>query len=367
LLTPNTFACLQQGGVTTGARLGRFLHGRYSVTVIGLDPSGAEVGRATTAFEVHAGNNVVAVDVPIPPQGSASLLWTFAGKSCAAAGVTAVQLDVDGLLVTDANGSFNHPCTQAGVEGVQVAGLAPGQHLFDVVGLSGSTPAYFLQDIAAVVVDKQDTAVPVNLTQGPVPAPIADVFWGFAGGALGAMTCAEAKVDTVRLYLDPAPNGSGGTLVAEYPCTNSGVDGIAVSGMPSGIHYFAAVGLRASQIQYASRHRWSAQLLPGLHAAVDVDAQATGSGRGDATLFWDFSPAPACQGSIHWTVTDPVGNVSVSMTTPCSQPSYPLPNALSGLWRFDGDATVNGSPVSSHVFFGVPNQASANWTIQFSK
>jgi hypothetical protein len=371
LLTPSDFACKEPGGIVTGAQLGRFLYGNYSITVIGYDAAGAEVGRASQSFTVHSGKNVVDVDVPLPPEGSVTLTWDFAGQNCAQAGISSVRVDTDGFIIFNQNGAIDLPCTEAGVDGIHLSGMTPGPHVFDVVALRGSTPSFYLQDVTATVVASQDTPLPVSLQAGPVPAPIADVYWSFAGGIYGGMFCDEAQVDTVRLYLDPAGNGSGGTLVGEFPCTQNQVDGVSVTNLSVGTHTFAATGLRSGRIVYQSlRSAGNQFFVAGLHASVDLNVDAIGSGTGSATLQWDFSAVGgACQGTINWKLIDPTGGTQSGTASCSSSTGLLVPSgSIAGVWEIAASATASGSPVSAVFLFGVPNAASAPpVAISFSK
>jgi hypothetical protein len=370
LLTPSDYACQEPGGIVTGAQLGRFLYGNYSITVIGYDAGGAEVGRASQSFTVHSGDNVVTVDVPLPPQGSVTLTWDFAGQGCAQAGITSVSVDADGFLVLNENGGIQLPCSQSGVAGVQIFGLSPGSHFFDVVAMRGSTPAFYLQDISAAVADGQDTPVGASLQPGPVPGPIADVFWSFAGGVFGGMFCDEAQVDTVRLFLDPAGNGSGGTLVGDFPCTQNQVDGVSLTNVSAGNHTFAATGFRSGRIVYQTARSAGNQFVAGLHGTVDLNVDAVGAGTGSATLQWDFSAVGgACQGTINWKLTDPTGGTQSGTAGCTSSTGLLVPTgSIAGVWEIDATATAGGSAVRASFLFAVPNAASAPpVAISFSK
>src|SRR5207237_10579281 len=130
-LKPSDYSCLDsRGNVTTGAHLGNFLVGDYHVTVIGLDASGAEILRGTRTAHVARGNNLVEVDIG----GSVTLRWTFGGVGCAQAGVSVVNLSVDGSVVTAAASNPHIPCTKAAQDGAQIVPLPPRAPSFHLVG-----------------------------------------------------------------------------------------------------------------------------------------------------------------------------------------------------------------------------------------
>jgi hypothetical protein len=274
LLNPSDFSCIdpRSGGVTFGADLGNFLLGQYTVTVIGLDATGAEVVEATRTVSVVRGKNVVQVDAG----GAITLQWTFNGLTCAQAGVRSMNLSVDGSVITDGFGHPDIPCTQSGQDAAQIAPLVAGAHSFDLVGLLGDgTPAYVAFGVPLSVQDGQDAAFAIDLDPA-APAGItgADLSFSFGSG----LTCTSAGLDTVRIFVDPNPDGTRGpnTVVLDVACT-PGVTGAVVSPLDPGIHSFAVLGIRGSQLLYATRNPPSALIEPGLETPIDVNAPAVGT------------------------------------------------------------------------------------------
>jgi hypothetical protein len=369
LLNPNQFSCdLGGGSIAGGAHLlGSFLAGPYTLTVSGLNANGTLLYQTTQDITIQRGANVVPIDVQAVAPGSISLDWTFGGLSCASAGVTSVRMSVDGALIKDQSGSVDVACTAGGIDGTSISPLSPGTHTIYLVGVRGGQPAYWQQNLQVSVVSGSDTNVRVDLPPAQPTSGIADVSWdalasggGFALGMQGAMTCDEAQVDVVTLALDPKPDGTGGTPVAQLACDNNGVEGTLIStGISAGPHTFAMSGLRGSTLVYQTTHPASAQFVAGLVSNVDVDADPVGSALGSATLRWDFGGA-ACPGSVSYTLTDPSGTKQ-SGTAPCGDLS--LPNVASGLWAVDATAGA----FQTSLLFAVPNQSSALWKIPFSQ
>ena len=238
-------------------------------------------------------------------------------------------------------------------------------------GRSGRAAASFItkRGGSVRVVDRADTKVHVNLQPAQPTFATADVSWdalasgGFALGKLGALTCAEAQVDVVRIALDPNLDGTGGTFAGEVACDTGGVEGAQVSPIPAGIHTFAISGIRntaaGQTLVYQTKHPASARFELGLLSNVDVDADPVGSALGSAMLNWDFGGA-ACPGTVTYTLTDPSGTKK-SATASCQGLS--LSPATSGLWGVDATAGA----FQAHILFAVPNQASASWKIPFSR
>src|SRR5712691_3778507 len=121
VLSPDKFTCAEAG---KGAYLGRYLIGRYTLTVSGLDASSSVIYQTSVQVDVRRGGTEVAVDAaPSTTNGSATLHWTFDGKSCAAAGVTVINASVDNQVLTDVNNNADLPCTNGGKDGISVAPL----------------------------------------------------------------------------------------------------------------------------------------------------------------------------------------------------------------------------------------------------
>ena len=376
LLTPNQFSCFNSdGSINAGADLGSFLFATYDLTVTGLSVDGAILYQSSQQFTVR-GDTVV--DIDVQPTGSIALDWTFAGQSCAQAGVTSVRISLDGQFVTDQSGILDLPCSSRGIDGTSISPLTPGTHSLYLVGILAGQPSYWLKDLHVSVTQSSTTSVQANLPSSQRTSALADVSWdalasggGFALGKLGAMTCDEAQVDVVALTLDPNPDGSGGTLLAQLPCNSNGVEGVVISTIPApGTHTFALSGFRNTiggpTVLYRTLHPAAGVRFElGLVSNVDVDADALGSALGSAVLTWDFGGA-ACPGSFAYTLTDPSGSPQTG-TAPCSGlpaiPEGPPTNVESGLWGFDATAGA----FKTHILFAVPNQSSASWKIPFSR
>src|SRR5438552_7970963 len=175
VLSPNQFTCSQP---VTGVNLAAFLIGPYTVTVTGFDADGNVIYQTTQGIQVRNSRdtNVFVIDAA-PTTGTATLHWTFGGKSCAAAGVSGVQISVDDKVITDAGG---FPCSNPNDAGVLVDGstigpLSPGNHTF-ALAAHGSNGAYYAVDNVAIsVVAGADTAVSVNVPVATASTASADV------------------------------------------------------------------------------------------------------------------------------------------------------------------------------------------------
>jgi hypothetical protein len=267
VLSPDKFTCAEAG---KGAYLGRYLIGRYTLTVSGLDASSSVIYQTSVQVDVRRGGTEVAVDAaPSTTTGSATLHWTFDGKSCAAAGVTVINASVDNQVLTDVNNNADLPCSQAGVDGVTVEPLSPGQHSFDLVGKVAGTIKYALNGFTVNVIVGQNTSASPNLLPAAPTTASANLTWAFNG-----MSCAAANVDHVQIRFDPLPDGSGGLDSGTVVCNTGGVDGAAVDGVPEGTHSFAITGIRLGHIVYFTHHPPSTIFRVGLISDLFVPAES---------------------------------------------------------------------------------------------
>jgi hypothetical protein len=267
VLTPDRFTCAEAG---QGASLGTYLLGRYNLTVQGLDAASRVIYQSTVQVDVKRGGTRIALDVaPATSDGSATLHWTFDGKSCAAAGVTLINASVDNQVLTDDKNNPDLPCSQAGVDGVIVEPLSPGQHSFDLVGKASGTIKYALNGFAVTIAAGQNTSAAPNLRPAAPTTASANLTWAFDG-----KTCAAANVDQVRIFFDPRPDGSGGLDAGTVPCSSGGVNGAAVDAVPEGTHSFAITGIRAGHIVYFTHRPPSTMFRIGLISDLFVPAES---------------------------------------------------------------------------------------------
>src|SRR5205823_148173 len=104
-----------------------------------------------------------------------------------------------------------------------------GTYTLTVTGFDADGTSIF-QGSKTFTVDR-DVDVNIDLQRQASTVATADVSWdafnpsgrsGFAPGANGAMTCAEAQVDTVRIFVD-------GRSAGDVPCGTNDVEGALVS------------------------------------------------------------------------------------------------------------------------------------------
>jgi hypothetical protein len=272
VLQPNQFTCAQAG---TGAALGDFLTGSYTVTVTGFDADGNVLYQTTQGINVrHGVNNVFTIDAA-PTTGTATLHWTFGGKSCAAAGVTAVQISVDNTVITDTGGfPCSSPGTSGPVDGSTIGPLTPGNHTFGLAAHASNGAYYAIDNVAISVTAGNDTPASLDVPVATPTTASADLRWTFGSN----LNCAQAGVDHIYVYFDPPATGSWGNSIADTPCAGVGgapVTELSIVDVPDGQHSFAIRGTRSNQLIYYTHHPVQTQFAAPFTTAVDVTAEPT--------------------------------------------------------------------------------------------
>lgn len=255
VLTPNQFTCAQ---ASLGADLGTYLVGDYQITISGFDAGGALAYQTIQTIQVRrGGKQTFPIDVPQVAQttGQVTLHWTFGGKSCAAAGISVVRASVDNQVLLDANNNADLPCSQGGIDGSTVSPLVAGSHSFDLVGVDSSGHAkYALNGYGVTVVAGQNVVVSPDLMPAAPTTASANLKWSFDTNK----SCAAAGVTQVQIFIDPAPDGTGGTAVVAsggtVPCDTAGTDGASVDGISPGYHTFAIYGINNNVLLYRTHH-----------------------------------------------------------------------------------------------------------------
>ena len=249
VLTPNKFTCDEAG---QGAALGDFLIGTYTVTVTGFDSGDNVIYQTVQDIRVrNGGANRFTIDAA-PTTGTATLDWTFGGKGCAAAGVTNVDISVDGKLITQSPGFACASPDPTGklVDGSTIGPLTPGAHTFGLAAYGSGGAYYSIDGVQIQIVAGQDTETPIDVPPAAPTTASADVSWKFEPGD---MTCAAAGVDHIWVVFDPNADGSGGTVVGDTACAGMGgapVTEMSIVDVPDGKHSFAVRGTKNNTLLY---------------------------------------------------------------------------------------------------------------------
>ncbi len=274
-LQPDHYTCAEAGG---GANLGSYLDGSYQLTVSGFDSSGNLTHQVTQTLDVRGGGRrSFNVDVPqvASTTGDLTLQWTFAGKTCAQAGIAVVHISVENQVITDAGNNPDLPCNSAGVEGTTISPFTPGLYTVDLMGVDGTGATVYAASapFTVTVVAGQNALYNVDLVAHVSTDAVANLIWTFDG-----KSCAAAGVDQVTIFVDPDSQGNGGTNAGTVPCNSLGTDGASVSPLSGGPHSFAIYGSRlvggTPSLLYRTHQPLAWQFAVGLTTDVQVSAES---------------------------------------------------------------------------------------------
>jgi len=383
----NQFACGSGSSLATGVDLGRFLTGRYEIVITGFDANQNPTYLLDTEIDVVASQNPNVFDLDVPlfaaqpgGEGELTLLWTFDGKSCAQAGVSTVNVKLDGTLVTDDNGNADLPCTEGAVDGVTIGPVDSGTHTVTVTA-TGSDQTNYSVSLSANVADQEETQLAAALVSSNSSSgtATAELSWSFAG-----MSCAQAQVDSVHVLVD-------GTDTGAVACTTSGVDGASVAGVSAGAHTISIQAIRgtggSAQLVYATAGAGtSATFVAGTTTHLIVSAAASSPGVGGVTLSLAFPQGgPDCTATtgsgtpVTYTLTSPSGTAQTPATFTCGGAAGSATLSIcdpgtagcggdnaglaAGVWTIS--ATAAGYSASSTAF-AVPNDAVGTGTVTFT-
>ncbi|HUJ26806.1 MAG TPA: hypothetical protein VLW85_12355 [Myxococcales bacterium] len=279
VLTPDSFTCTGPGNASQGVDLGAYLTGDYQITISGYDSGNNLEYQVTETLQVRrGGTNSFDIDVPQVAQttGDVTLSWTFNGQTCAQAGITTVHVSADNQVILGTDDSPDLPCTASNsVDGATIGPFPAGEHSFDLVGLdSGGTARYALNGFQLTVVAGQNTPGSPDLMPASPTTAEADLTWTFSASGSAPMSCTQAGVTTVQIFLDPDANGNGGTDQGTFACHNGTVDGISLSPMPTGTHSFAILGSAGGHLLFRTHQPASSYFAIGFISDVAVSAES---------------------------------------------------------------------------------------------
>lgn len=274
VLDRNQFTCGAPDHASQGVGIGDFLTGPYRVTITGLDADGNVIYQGTQTIQVHGGqNNVFTIDAA-PTTGTATLHWTWGGRSCAAAGVTSVQISVDDQVIT---GQAGFPCTSSGpngapIDGTTIGPLGPGNHTVGLAANGSGNTYYAVEGATVSVTVGQDSAYDIDVPAATPTTASADVRWTFSTTSATGLNCSQVGVDHIYLYFD-----NGAAPIADTACTGiSGpVSEMSIVDVPDGQHTFAIHGTRGGQLVYYTHHPVQTLFQAPFTTAVDVTAEPT--------------------------------------------------------------------------------------------
>ncbi len=209
---------------------------------------------------------------------SVTLLWNFAGATCAQAGVSTVTVSMPGVTLAN-NGVF--PCSFSGTDGVALVGITPGTYPTRLEGRDASGAVSF-RTTQGLTVALQDLFQTVRLDPLAATGP-GDLLvrWRFPPLSVAtAPTCAQATIAKVKVAVN------GGTA-REVDCS---------TGEPSG------AGLRLPNLSGTVSLAVTAADSTGFVYFAKTDQVPVPAGASTPVtvlLDWDVGSLPT-----KWTFTD---------------------------------------------------------------
>ena len=199
-----------------------------------------------------------------PSRGHLVVDWTFAGVSCANAGVANIGIDITNEVLTP--NTFT--CQQASV-GVDLGSYLVGDYQLTITGYdAGGTVTHQQTQTLAVHGGENQYSIDVPAITGN-----ASISWTFDG-----KSCATAGVDTVTIFVDPDAHGIPGFNAGTVACTTLGTDGASIEALAPGSHTFAIFGWRTlstgPQLLYRTHSPPSYLIEAGKTANVFVSAES---------------------------------------------------------------------------------------------
>jgi hypothetical protein len=206
-----------------------------------------------------------------PSRSDLIIDWTFEGKPCADVGVVDIQFAIANEVL-----SPDHFTCQQAAAGVDLGSFLVGDYQLTITGSDGvGTPTH--QVVQTLQVrgrsgGRDEIAVDVPRVKDSTTA---DLTWTFSPGP----DCATANVQQVTIYVDPNPDGTGGTNAGTVACSTMGTQGASIAPLTPGTHTFAIVGLRSLTNGLTPVYRThtpvAAFFLEGLFTNVMVSAEPT--------------------------------------------------------------------------------------------
>jgi len=172
-----------------------------------------------------------------PTRSDLIIDWTFEGKSCADAGVDDIHFAIANEVLTP-----DHFFCRDASGGVDLGSFLVGDYQLTITGFDGAGVQTH-QIVQTLQVrgrsgGRDEIAVDVPRVANSTTA---DLTWTFSPGP----DCATANVQQVTIYVDPNPDGTGGTNAGTVACSTMGTQGASIAPLTPGRHTFAIVGLRS--------------------------------------------------------------------------------------------------------------------------
>lgn len=213
--------------------------------------------------------------------------WTFGGKSCDAAGVATIQVDIAGEALSP--NSFS--CAAAS-QGADLGSYLTGDYQLTVSGLDAAG-ALAYQSTSTLQVRRGGTnSFTVDVTQLPPTTGDVTLNWTFNG-----QTCAQAGITVVHVSADNQVI-LGANNSPDLPCTASNnLDGATIGPFSAGAHTFDLVGLDSGGTARYALNSFQVTVVAGQNTPGAPNLAPASPTTAEADLTWTFSsggPAMSC-------------------------------------------------------------------------
>ncbi|HEY2029464.1 MAG TPA: hypothetical protein VGH20_09660 [Myxococcales bacterium] len=270
------FPCLDSRGLAQSLDLGLLRGGPHDVVLTGLDAASSIIYQSEATLPVANDRAAQDFTVDADPQfGHVAFSWDFGlsaanpQASCAEAGISSVQLAIDGVLASS-GGSVDLPCsTAAGTDGITLD-VAPGTHNVTFTARDASGALYTGANPVTVFA-RQDTVDADDL--GAVfPVAFLGATFRFENAAFD---CEQAGIETLAVVLD-ADQGSSLQVPGQVSCELGGgaiANSLVVPVFTPGFHTVELLGYRNGVVAWQSPALVSATLTPGTETDLVLDAE----------------------------------------------------------------------------------------------
>lgn len=210
-----------------------------------------------------------------PSRGELIVDWTFAGQNCQAAGVATISFSIPNEVLSP----DHYACVTSNqvITGADLGSYVPGDYQVTVTGLdaAGNT-IYQGTQMVRVAGGRQNEYAIDTTALVPVGGSTAEanLTWVFSNAQNPNISCAQAGVTDVEIFVDPNPDGSGGTSAGKVACSTAGAQDASISPLSEGTHSFAIAGSNAGHLLYATHHPVSATFRAGYVTDVTVSAES---------------------------------------------------------------------------------------------
>ncbi|TMA92831.1 MAG: hypothetical protein E6J63_00680 [Deltaproteobacteria bacterium] len=207
-----------------------------------------------------------------PSRGHLVVDWTFAGRSCADAGVANIRVAIANEVLTPDTFNCQESNGQINI-GVDLGTYFTGDYQLTISGYDANNVVTHEQT-QTVAVHQGENSYAIDVPQVAVTTGSAALTWSFD---VDHKSCAAANVQKVTILVDPDSGGNGGTNAGTVPCSTMGTDGASVESITPGTHTFAILALRTlsdgDHVVYRTHNPVAGYIVVGAITDVTVSAE----------------------------------------------------------------------------------------------